>query len=73
MRDLVALFMCMEGDFSLALSEVSIAAPRFSPALFRLYLRIFETATAPRVHISPQTPFDLPGAEWGPIQGKTRA
>ncbi|CAL8286023.1 unnamed protein product [Arctogadus glacialis] len=69
MRDLVALFMCMEGDFSLALSEVSIAAPRFSPALFRLYLRIFETATAPRVHISPQTPFDLPGAEWGPIQG----
>ncbi|CAL8330984.1 unnamed protein product [Lota lota] len=69
LRDLIPLFLCMAGDFSSALSALSSPAPRLSPALFCLYLRIFDTATAPRVHISPQTQLDLPESKWEPIQG----
>ncbi|KAG7269448.1 hypothetical protein CRUP_032302, partial [Coryphaenoides rupestris] len=53
LRDLAPLFLCMTGDFSGALSgffgTAVGPATRLSPALFRLYLRVFDTATAPGV------------------------
>ncbi|CAL8330780.1 unnamed protein product [Merluccius merluccius] len=68
LRDLIPLYMCMAGDLFNALPRFFSTVVSLSPALFHLYLRVFDTATAPRGPISPQTQLDLSGS-WGPIQG----
>uniref|UniRef100_A0A3Q4H8U8 Uncharacterized protein n=1 Tax=Neolamprologus brichardi TaxID=32507 RepID=A0A3Q4H8U8_NEOBR len=59
-QDLIPYFMCMAGDFSSALTSLfpSVNAPasRFNPDLFLFYLKVFETATAPKL-----TPVSKPG------------
>lgn len=66
--------MCMAGDFSSALTSLfpSVNAPasHFTPDLFLFYLKVFETATAPKL-----TPVSKPGelccagAAWESIEG----
>ncbi|XP_044203407.1 uncharacterized protein zgc:112980 [Thunnus albacares] len=71
-QDLIPFFMCMDGDFTSAvqssLSSVNSPASRFTPSLFFLYLRIFETATAPNLTVSQPAQLCSSDAEWKPIK-----
>ncbi|KAG7234815.1 hypothetical protein INR49_003962, partial [Caranx melampygus] len=64
--------MCMDGDFPAAcnssFSSVNALAPRFTPSIFLVYLRIFETATAPTQTVSQPSDLCHPDATWGPIK-----
>ncbi|KAM7419619.1 hypothetical protein PAMA_016629 [Pampus argenteus] len=71
-QDLIPFFTCMEGNFTSALhslpSSISGTASRFTPNLFLTYLRIFETATAPKLIVSQPTQLCYSDAEWKPIK-----
>lgn len=47
-------------------------ASRLTPSLFLVYLRIFETATAPEASVSPGAQLCLSDAAWAPIKGQAR-
>ncbi|XP_030590225.1 uncharacterized protein LOC115783487 [Archocentrus centrarchus] len=72
-QDLIPYFMCMAGNFSLAFpslsSSVNGPASRFTPELFLFYLRVFETATAPKLTpVSKPEQLCCPGAVWESIK-----
>ncbi|XP_031614822.1 uncharacterized protein zgc:112980 isoform X2 [Oreochromis aureus] len=72
-QDLIPYFMCMAGDFSSALTSLfpSVNAPasRFTPDLFLFYLKVFETATAPKLTpVSKPGKLCCPGAAWESIK-----
>ncbi|KAM7394550.1 hypothetical protein PAMP_021344 [Pampus punctatissimus] len=71
-QDLIPFFTCMEGNFTSALqslpSSVNGTASRFTPSLFLVYLRIFETATAPQLTVSQPMQLCYSHAEWKPIK-----
>ncbi|KAM4603321.1 uncharacterized protein ACJ7VT_018036 [Polymixia lowei] len=73
LQDLIPLFLCKTGDFSSAVSSFFSSpnplASRLSPFLFVLYLRIFDTATAPAVTIGLPARLDCPVTKWEPIEG----
>nr|XP_046227319.1 uncharacterized protein zgc:112980 [Scatophagus argus]XP_046227330.1 uncharacterized protein zgc:112980 [Scatophagus argus] len=73
LRDLIPVFMCMEGDFTSALqslfSPASSPASRFTPHLFLFYLRIFKTATVPKLAVSRPAELCCTDAPWEPIKG----
>ncbi|XP_069545780.1 uncharacterized protein [Brachyistius frenatus] len=72
-QELVPFFTCMEGQFTSALSSLfaSVSAPAscFTPHLFLCYLRIFRTATAPKLTVSQPTQLCCSDAAWEAIQG----
>lgn len=74
-QDLIPFFMCMEGDFTSALqsllSSVNSPASRFTPNLFLIYFRIFESATAPKLVVSQPAELCNSDAEWKPIKSQT--
>ncbi|XP_023286294.1 uncharacterized protein LOC111672935 [Seriola lalandi dorsalis] len=71
-QDLIPFFMCMDGHFMTACNSLfpSVNAPasRFTPSLFLFYLRIFETATAPKLTVSQPAELCCPDAPWEPIK-----
>ncbi|XP_056136409.1 uncharacterized protein zgc:112980 [Lampris incognitus] len=71
-QDLLPFFLCKAGDLTLAMSSFFISctgpASRLSPYRFLLYLRIFDTATAPVLTSSLQ--LDCPDNKWEPIEGQ---
>ncbi|XP_054912525.1 uncharacterized protein zgc:112980 [Poeciliopsis prolifica] len=72
LQDLIPFFKCKLGEFGSALESlfppVNLPASRFTPAIFLLYLRIFETATAPRLTVSQPEQLCFSGASWEPIK-----
>ncbi|KAM6939467.1 uncharacterized protein FYW49_007025 [Xenentodon cancila] len=72
LQDLIPFFLCMEGDFTTAVkslfSSVNAPASRFTPQVFLFYLRIFKTATAPKVTVSQPEQLCLSDAAWEPIK-----
>lgn len=75
-QDLVPFFLCKEGDFLSALhcfiSSLNGPAARFTPHLFRVYLRIFDTATAPNLMITQPGQLCCPDAVWQPVKGQNQ-
>ncbi|KAF7663427.1 hypothetical protein LDENG_00209830 [Lucifuga dentata] len=73
-HDLIPFCLCKEGDFISALHSFSYLdlASRFTPSVFLVYLRIFDTATAPNLTISHLTQLCHPDAVWEPIKGAVR-
>uniref|UniRef100_A0A3P9MRV1 Uncharacterized protein n=1 Tax=Poecilia reticulata TaxID=8081 RepID=A0A3P9MRV1_POERE len=75
-QDLIPFFKCKLGEFGSALESlfppVNPPASRFTPAIFLLYLRIFETATAPRLTVSQLEQLCFSEASWEPIKGQKR-
>ncbi|XP_023189616.1 uncharacterized protein LOC102220719 [Xiphophorus maculatus] len=71
LQDLIPFFKCKLGEFGSALESLfppaSPPASRFTPAIFLLYLRIFETATTPRLTVSQPEHLCFAGASWEPI------
>ncbi|XP_029289590.1 uncharacterized protein LOC115009603 isoform X2 [Cottoperca gobio] len=71
-QDLIPFFMCMAGDLGSALSSLlpSVNAPasRFTPQLFLFYLRVFKTATAPKLAVSQPAQLCSTDAAWEPIK-----
>lgn len=73
-KDLIPFFLCKLGQFSSALTNLfpktEVPNSRLTPTTFLLYLRIFETASAPDlVAIKPEH-LCYPGASWAPIKGR---
>ncbi|PWA27191.1 hypothetical protein CCH79_00013834, partial [Gambusia affinis] len=72
LQDLIPFFKCKLGEFGSALESLfppaSPPASRFTPPIFLLYLRIFETATAPRLTVSQPEQLCFSGASWEPIK-----
>ncbi|XP_049576007.1 uncharacterized protein zgc:112980 [Syngnathus scovelli] len=67
-KDLVPFFMCMEGDFHNALFSIFKAASRLTSHRVLMYLRLLDTATAPKLSISPTGELHF-ADEWHAIQG----
>ncbi|XP_058496558.1 uncharacterized protein zgc:112980 [Solea solea] len=71
-RDLIPFFTCMDGNFTLACSSlfplVNAPASRFSPLIFHFYLRVFETATAPKLIVIQPAELFCSNATWEPIK-----
>ncbi|XP_039659759.1 uncharacterized protein zgc:112980 isoform X1 [Perca fluviatilis] len=71
-QDLIPYFMCMEGDFTSTVHSLfpSVNAPasRFTPDLFLFYLRIFKTATAPKLAVMRPEELCCSDAAWEPIK-----
>ncbi|XP_028448182.1 uncharacterized protein zgc:112980 isoform X3 [Perca flavescens] len=71
-QDLLPYFMCMEGDFTSSVHSLSpsVNAPasRFTPDLFLFYLRIFKTATAPKLAVMRPEELCCSDAAWEPIK-----
>ncbi|XP_061575849.1 uncharacterized protein zgc:112980 isoform X2 [Cololabis saira] len=71
LQDLIPFFTCMEGDFTTAVkslfSSYNAPASRFTPQVFLFYLRLFKTATAPKVTVSQPEQLCLSDAAWDPI------
>ncbi|KAM4750882.1 uncharacterized protein FYW61_005594 [Anableps anableps] len=71
-QDLVPFFKCKLGEFGSALESlfppVNTPASRFTPAIFLLYLRIFETATAPKLMVCQPEQLCFSSALWEPIK-----
>ncbi|KAF6736360.1 hypothetical protein FQA47_009129 [Oryzias melastigma] len=72
LQDLIPFFLCMQGDLTEAMTSLfpSVNAPacRFSPLLFLVYLRIFQTATAPKLVVSQPEQLSCPNAVWESIK-----
>uniref|UniRef100_A0A8C7YMA5 Uncharacterized protein n=1 Tax=Oryzias sinensis TaxID=183150 RepID=A0A8C7YMA5_9TELE len=72
LQDLIPFFLCMQGDLTEALTSLfpSVNAPacRFSPQLFLTYLRIFQTAKAPKLTVCQPEQLYCPNAVWEPIK-----
>ncbi|XP_077381902.1 uncharacterized protein LOC144021447 [Festucalex cinctus] len=72
LKDRVPLFMCMEGDFAPALSvffESSRYASHIDQHAFGMYLRVLDTATAPKLTVSRAGKIGVAGDEWRAIPG----
>ncbi|XP_029984256.1 uncharacterized protein LOC115414923 isoform X2 [Sphaeramia orbicularis] len=70
LQDLIPFFMCMDGDLTSALHGLLLGhISRFTPDLFLLYLRIFETASAPIQMVSQPAQLCSPQAVWKSIKG----
>lgn len=73
LRDLIPFFRSIDGDLTSAVHSMfpSVKAPvaRLTPPLFAVYLRIFETATAPKLVVSHPLQLCCAGATWEPIKG----
>ncbi|KAM9313866.1 uncharacterized protein KZ484_023712 isoform 1-T2 [Pholidichthys leucotaenia] len=71
-KDLIAFFMCLCGDFTGALDHffisVNSSASRLTPHLFCFYLRIFETATAPQLIVTQPEQLYFSTATWESIK-----
>ncbi|XP_041839479.1 uncharacterized protein zgc:112980 isoform X2 [Melanotaenia boesemani] len=71
-QDLMPFFLCMEGDFTSALTSLfpSVNSPsiRFTSQLFLFYLHIFKTATAPKLIVSHPGQLCCSAAAWEPIK-----
>ncbi|KAK2817303.1 hypothetical protein Q5P01_025494 [Channa striata] len=72
LRDLLPFFKCMDGDMMSAVSSlfppVNAPATRLTPSLFMFYLRIFETAAAPKLIVSQPAELCRSDAAWEPIK-----
>uniref|UniRef100_A0AAQ6AKL8 B box-type domain-containing protein n=1 Tax=Amphiprion ocellaris TaxID=80972 RepID=A0AAQ6AKL8_AMPOC len=72
LQDLIPFFMCMHGDFTSALTSLfpSVNAPasNLSPHSFLFYLRIFETATAPKLMVIRPAQLSCSAAKWELIE-----
>ncbi|XP_062243680.1 uncharacterized protein zgc:112980 [Platichthys flesus] len=73
LHDLMPYFMCMDGDFMSAchslVPSVNPPAASFTPLIFLFYLRIFETAMAPKRAVGHMTELCHPDVTWEPIKG----
>ncbi|XP_042340528.1 uncharacterized protein zgc:112980 [Plectropomus leopardus] len=73
LQDLIPFFMCMEGDLMSAtvslLSLGNAPASRFTPQLYRVYLRVFNTAAAPKLVVSKPAQLCCSDAAWEPVKG----
>lgn len=73
-QDLIPFFSCMSGDFMSAfhslLPSLNPPVSRFTPSLFLVYFRIFETATAPKLMVSEPAQLCCSDATWEPIKGQ---
>ncbi|XP_068445094.1 uncharacterized protein zgc:112980 [Clinocottus analis] len=71
-QDLVPFFMCMNGSLTGGLNGLflSVNAPvsRLSPHLFLFYLRVFRTATAPKLTVSQPAQLAFSDAVWQTIK-----
>ncbi|XP_018555299.1 uncharacterized protein zgc:112980 [Lates calcarifer] len=71
-QDLIPFFSCMSGDFMSAfhslLPSLNPPVSRFTPSLFLVYFRIFETATAPKLMVSEPAQLCCSDATWEPIK-----
>ncbi|XP_034544548.1 uncharacterized protein zgc:112980 isoform X2 [Notolabrus celidotus] len=72
LQDLIPFFTCMEGNLSQGLCSlfpsVNTPASRLTPNLFRCYLHIFKTATAPKITVNRPDQLSYFGAVWEPIK-----
>ncbi|XP_047189915.1 uncharacterized protein zgc:112980 [Scophthalmus maximus] len=72
LQDLIPFFMCLGGDVMSACNSLcpsaNAPASRFSPLLFLFYLRLFETATAPKLVVSQPAELCSSDASWEPIK-----
>uniref|UniRef100_A0A3Q3LDB4 Zgc:112980 n=1 Tax=Mastacembelus armatus TaxID=205130 RepID=A0A3Q3LDB4_9TELE len=72
-QDLIPFFMCMDGTLALAVQDLFVSqkgpACRLTPSLFLVYLRIFETATAPNVIVYYTAELCGSDVTWEPIKG----
>lgn len=73
LRDLIPFFICLEGDLVSAVDSLlrpgNGPASRFTPQLFLGYLRIFQSATAPKVTLGHPSHLWHYDKAWEPIQG----
>ncbi|XP_077575904.1 uncharacterized protein LOC144198653 [Stigmatopora nigra] len=73
MKDYIPFFMCMEGVFDSALASFFQScrgsALRLTAEQFHLYLRVLETATAPKVSIDAAWRLHITAGNWCPIKG----
>ncbi|XP_077460364.1 uncharacterized protein LOC144076888 [Stigmatopora argus] len=73
MKDYIPFFMCMEGVFDSALASFFQScrgsALRLTAEEFHLYLRVLETATAPKVSIDATWKLHITADNWCPIKG----
>ncbi|XP_034043687.1 uncharacterized protein zgc:112980 [Thalassophryne amazonica] len=70
-KDLIPFFLCKDGELYKALSALcpsNSIISRFTPQLFLLYFRIFETATAPNVMAYCPAQLCSPNALWEPVK-----
>uniref|UniRef100_A0A3Q1HR37 Uncharacterized protein n=1 Tax=Anabas testudineus TaxID=64144 RepID=A0A3Q1HR37_ANATE len=76
LQDLIPFFKCLDGDLMSAVHSLfpSVNAPatRLTPFLFLFYLRIFETATAPKLMVNQPAQLCCSDATWEPIKGQTK-
>ncbi|XP_067352949.1 uncharacterized protein zgc:112980 isoform X2 [Channa argus] len=72
LQDLLPFFKCMDGDMMSAVNSLfpSVNAPatRLTPSLFMFYLRVLETATAPKLTVSEPAQLCCSDATWEPIK-----
>ncbi|XP_077426524.1 uncharacterized protein LOC144054943 isoform X2 [Vanacampus margaritifer] len=74
LKDRAPLFMCMEGNFVPALSvffESGRYASRIDQHTLWMYLRVLDTATAPKLTVSRAGKISVAGNKWCAIQGAT--
>ncbi|XP_019717739.1 uncharacterized protein LOC109511258 isoform X2 [Hippocampus comes] len=75
LKDLVPLFMCMDGNFNSALDgflqSSSKATSRATLGDILTLLRVLDTATAPKMSLCPAGELRFAGNEWCAIQGAT--
>ncbi|XP_061686880.1 uncharacterized protein zgc:112980 isoform X2 [Syngnathoides biaculeatus] len=73
LKDLIPLFMCMEGNFIPALTTFFQSGnglvSRLTLQNFQLYLRVLDTATAPKLSVSPAGELCFASGKWCAIQG----
>ncbi|KAM9770114.1 uncharacterized protein ACNS7B_007876 [Menidia menidia] len=72
LQDLIPFFLCMEGNFAQALTSlfpaVNAPASRFTAQIFLFYLRIFKTATVPKLIVSQPEQLCHPDTSWEPVK-----
>ncbi|XP_038141274.1 uncharacterized protein zgc:112980 [Cyprinodon tularosa] len=71
-KDLIPFFLCKLGQFSSALTNLfpktEVPNSHLTPTTFLLYLRIFETASAPDLVVIKPEHLCYPDASWAPIK-----
>ncbi|XP_008314868.1 uncharacterized protein LOC103383506 [Cynoglossus semilaevis] len=72
LQSLLPFFTCLSGDFTLACNSffplVNPPAALLTPELFNVYLRVFETATAPQLLVAQPSELCCTKATWEPIK-----
>ncbi|XP_067385467.1 uncharacterized protein [Channa argus] len=73
LRDLIPFFKCMDRKLMAAVLSLlppgDAPATRLTPLLFRFYLRVFKTATAPKLTVTQPVQLCYCDAPWEPIKG----